>query len=264
MQGASACNVAWFGIPWDYELYDQFIRRIRRDGTLALQIFNHLLLVKCTIDELKLQALRGKDLTQSGLMRALNAEIRRDADTLAAGDHAANERSETMVAKLTRPGAATPAAQVAQEQTGAVQPKGWANRGAAAQTDVEDTAPATQRERIQEQINPEKAPARGAAFGRRVQEAAEAIQGTNENVQEHSNGVRTDQPDPVAVVRQPRTRGPAKMADPVPASERTNFDGLVIARAKVLAIAFADPAMELEDGLAVADELWKWASAVKA
>jgi hypothetical protein len=35
MQEFSAADVAWFGITWDQELYDQLIRRIRRDGTKA-------------------------------------------------------------------------------------------------------------------------------------------------------------------------------------------------------------------------------------
>ncbi len=52
MQGASAAHVAWFSITWDYELYDQLIRRIRRSGTEATQIFNHLIVVKGSIDEL--------------------------------------------------------------------------------------------------------------------------------------------------------------------------------------------------------------------
>lgn len=148
MQGASACNVAWFGIPWDYELYDQFIRRIRRDGTQALQIFNHLLLVKNTIDELKLQALRGKDLTQAGLMRALNAEFRRDADSPATGAPVAQRRNDEMVAKLTRPAVAgqhldPPATQqvVQAESQHVVRPTSWGQRPAT-------QAPETQQERI--------------------------------------------------------------------------------------------------------------------
>jgi hypothetical protein len=273
MQGASAANVCWFGIPWDYELYDQFIRRIRRDGTQALQIFNHLLIVKGTIDELKLLALAGKDLTQSGLMRALNAEIRRDADTVAAPADAAHERSETMVAKLTRPGGA---GQVQTQQetapSGEVKPKGWGGRPAGAQSDVEDHAPATQRERIQEQISADApAPAR-TGFGRRTEAAADAIRnGEQEQAQEAQPEAEAPKPT--------RTRAPRTPAAE-PATERNvpdlaqltdlvlNAAGLAsasnarlaAARVEVLKIAFADPAMELADGLEIADALWKWAS----
>lgn len=178
-----------------------------------------------------------------------------------------------MVAKLTRPGG--PAAgqtqtqerpQATQEQP-AVQPKSWAGRGAAA-TDAQPD----QRERIQEQINPERAETGGrSAFGRRTQEAAEALQnqpvdGSEDQKQDTSNGVRTDQ-DPTPRTR--RTRTAPIVAEPVaaaPAVEMPDNSGaiLVLARAKVLAVAFADPACELADGLEIADELWKWASDVES
>jgi len=266
MQGASACNVAWFGIPWDYELYDQFIRRIRRDGTGALQIFNHLLLVKSTMDELKLQALRGKDLTQSGLMRALNAEIRRDAGTLATGEHVANGRNETMVAKLTRPGAPAaapaPAPQAQQEPQAAVQPKGWANRGAAAPA---ADAPQDQQERIQEQINPEKAPVRAAGFGRPGSQTAEpqADQQPDANVTEKPARTRAPraQKDDAPASAAPSVEVVAAIVRDAAASAGAGRERLVAARVEVLKIAFADPAMEVADGLEIADLLWKWADA---
>jgi hypothetical protein len=115
MQEFSAQDVAWFSIPWDFELYDQFIRRIRRDGTKAEQIFNHLLIVLGTIDELKLAALRGKDLTQTGLMRALNAEILRDGDTPPAPGAAAPTKMSETAMKLSRPGGAAQAPQQQQQ-----------------------------------------------------------------------------------------------------------------------------------------------------
>jgi hypothetical protein len=72
MQEFSAADVAWFSITWDFELYDQLIRRIRRDGTQGHPDFNHLIVVKNTIDELKLAALRDKDLTQRALFEHRN------------------------------------------------------------------------------------------------------------------------------------------------------------------------------------------------
>jgi hypothetical protein len=175
MQGASACNVAWFGITWDYELYDQFIRRIWRDGTKAGQVFNHLLLVKGTIDELKLVALRSKDMTQSGLLRALNSEIRRNADALAAGVSAVNDRrNEPVVMKLSRPGtAAAPAQDNAPADTGkVVTPKGWGKpAAAAAPAQVETQAPAAQQERIQENLR-----TGGSAFSGNVADKVASIQ----------------------------------------------------------------------------------------
>lgn len=182
MQEGSAYNVAWFGITWDFELYDQFIRRIMRSGTKAAQIFNHLLIVRGTIDELKLEALRGKDMTQTGLLRALNNAISREqAETQGAGDTGPNDdrRLPTMVARLsTQAGPATAApvhhapaaAPAAQEQP--VRPAGWGKppadgAGAPVHTD--------QRERIQDQIAPAPAEAARAAFSAPVAAATEAV-----------------------------------------------------------------------------------------
>lgn len=202
MQGASACNVAWFGITWDYELYDQFIRRIWRDGTKAGQVFNHLLLVKGTIDELKLVALRSKDMTQSDLLKALNSEIRRSADARAAGDTAA--RSEPVVMKLSRPGTAAPAPaqdNVAPSGGEVVRPKGWGKPAAvSAQIDVEDVAPADQKDRIQENLRT----GGNSAFSANVADKVASIQAEHgqddarlapgESEQEHLNGDKAEKP----------------------------------------------------------------------
>lgn len=172
MQGFSACDVAWFSITWDYELYDQFIRRIWRDGTQAVQIFNHLIVVKDTIDELKLTALRDKDFTQRSLLSALNTEILRDAETQGAGVAAQHYGDNTM--KLSRPGAAQEAPAPVSQAAPAERPvpRGWgaasASHGAGAPTPVENS----QRERIQEQINPE---ANRSAFTKGVTEQADNI-----------------------------------------------------------------------------------------
>lgn len=212
MQGASACNVAWFGITWDYELYDQFIRRIRRDGTLALQIFNHLLVVKDTIDELKYAALCGKEMTQSNLLRALNTEIRRSAETQAARASGATVQETTMM-KLSRPGGATQETTQAATPAGDAKPagKGW---GGKAKTQEPESQPEPgQQERIAEQLEGKSEGARSAFTGG-VSKLREQIQDEHggEQAQETSNGVRTDAPDP-APVKEPRKT--AEKASPV-------------------------------------------------
>lgn len=67
----SGNNVCWYSIPWDLELYDQFIRRIRRQGQKAEQVFVHHIVAKDTIDEVKMRALKRKIKTQQGLLDAL-------------------------------------------------------------------------------------------------------------------------------------------------------------------------------------------------
>lgn len=201
MQEANACHVAWFSITWDYELYDQLIRRIRRSGNKALQVFNHLLVVKGSIDELKLAALGGKEMTQSGLMRALNAVILHDGDTQGTG--LVGQAGDNDM-KLSRPGGQQPAQQ--QQPTAAAdkpQPKGWGSKANTQEAGGQED----QRDRIQEKINPE---ANRSAFTKGTQEAAAAIENGS---QDQANDVQ--QPDPA-----PRTRrrAAAPAGDTAPAA----------------------------------------------
>jgi hypothetical protein len=277
MQGASACNVCWFGITWDFELYDQFIRRIWRDGTKAGQVFNHLLVVKGTIDELKLAALEHKDMTQSGLLRALNTEIRRNADTHAAGDAAANDRrNEPVVMKLSRPGTAAAPAQDNNtntnqgQQTGeVVRPKGWGKPagGAVAQQEPEQ-APAGQQERIQETLRT----GGSSAFSGNVADKVANI------VAEHGGGELADgkgQEIAADAPRKTRTRsasageaaGAALGAAPVINLDAkhsvtvpdTSNSRLIAARVALLT-AVMPLAESPEQAMEVADGLWQWAA----
>lgn len=102
LQYSSCAHVCWFSPPWDLELYQQFIRRIHRQGNEAQRVVNHLLCVKDTIDELALAALRDKDTTQSRLLRGLNTEILRDAETQAGGVPVETRTVQMTVAKLSR------------------------------------------------------------------------------------------------------------------------------------------------------------------
>lgn len=64
-------HVCWHTLTWDFELYDQFIRRVLRQGNKAKTIFVHHILAKGTIDELVLQVLRSKAKGQQALFDAL-------------------------------------------------------------------------------------------------------------------------------------------------------------------------------------------------
>lgn len=165
MQEGQAYNVAWFSVSWDWELYDQFIRRVRRDGNTTTRIFNHLLIVRGTIDELKLAAVHDKDFTERRLVTTLNHEILREAQE-AAGE-------KPMVAKLSKPphGDAAPTPTTAQVVTHAT-PAGAAGGWGAPTTDT------SQRERIQETIAPapDRASAAAAAFSGGVQAAQGAVE----------------------------------------------------------------------------------------
>lgn len=70
LQGAGH-HVAWFSLTWNYELYDQFNRRVRRQGNKAKRVFIHHLIAEGTIDSAILTALKSKRRGQNALFEAL-------------------------------------------------------------------------------------------------------------------------------------------------------------------------------------------------
>lgn len=71
MQDGNAQHVILHSMLWDYELYDQLIRRLRRSGNKADRVFVHHIVMRDTIDEAKLLAMRRKKNDQGGLMDAM-------------------------------------------------------------------------------------------------------------------------------------------------------------------------------------------------
>jgi SNF2 family DNA or RNA helicase len=72
LQGA--CNhVAWHTLTWDFELYDQLIRRVRRQGQKERRVFVHHIMASGTIDEVILMVLKSKDRGQQALFTALKS-----------------------------------------------------------------------------------------------------------------------------------------------------------------------------------------------
>ena len=63
-------NVVWFGLNWSLELYQQFNARVYRQGQTKT-VFVHHLICENTIDEVVMQSLNDKDVTQQSLMKAL-------------------------------------------------------------------------------------------------------------------------------------------------------------------------------------------------
>lgn len=67
------CHLAWFGLTFNYEHYEQTIRRLRRSGQKSSRVWNHLLAAQGTVDEVKLAAMRSKEKGQRALLDALRA-----------------------------------------------------------------------------------------------------------------------------------------------------------------------------------------------
>ena len=70
-------HVAWASLTWDYELYDQFIRRVQRQGNKHKRVYVHQIVATDTVDELLLVALKSKKKGQNALFDALNTLIKK-------------------------------------------------------------------------------------------------------------------------------------------------------------------------------------------
>lgn len=137
-QEGGAGHICWFSCDFNLELYDQFIRRIRRQGNDRERVINHRLIVLGTIDELVYEALEIKDTTQARLLRAVLRVLKPQP----AGDEA--DQPETNLMSIRRVGAQGGAPQVAaapiQPQTtrtvappGGAGLSGWQGQASAAQ-----------------------------------------------------------------------------------------------------------------------------------
>ena len=71
--GHIAC---WFGLNWSLELYNQFNARLPREGQLNEVIIHHIVM-KNSIEETVLKALKDKENTEQDLLQALKRDIRR-------------------------------------------------------------------------------------------------------------------------------------------------------------------------------------------
>lgn len=64
-------HVAWHSMTWDFELYDQFIRRVLRQGNKSKKVFVHHIMARGTVDEAMLAAVKSKKKGQNALFDAL-------------------------------------------------------------------------------------------------------------------------------------------------------------------------------------------------
>lgn len=73
LQEGQAHHILWFNIPWDYELYDQYIRRLLRQGNAVSAVFVYHVIARKTVDEAKMRALSSKGRGQKALLDALKS-----------------------------------------------------------------------------------------------------------------------------------------------------------------------------------------------
>jgi len=70
LQNACA-HVAFLTLTWNLENFDQFIKRVLRQGNNALRVIVHLIMARGTVDEVVWNTLQGKDVTQTNFLRKL-------------------------------------------------------------------------------------------------------------------------------------------------------------------------------------------------
>ena len=75
-QKSNAHHIAHFTLTWDFELYDQFNRRLRRQGNTASKLFVYHFMVKDSVEESVAYALVRKNKTQRALLDALKSRKR--------------------------------------------------------------------------------------------------------------------------------------------------------------------------------------------
>jgi len=72
-----ACNnIVNFGLMYNFELWEQMIFRVYRQGNDARHIMHHIIMTKDTNDDIVLKLLEQKGLTQQGLKEALQIQIK--------------------------------------------------------------------------------------------------------------------------------------------------------------------------------------------
>jgi hypothetical protein len=73
LQHGGAAHLAHYSNTYNYETWDQILRRIRRQGSKATRIFRHIPIIRDSTDEDRMYALGNKEKGQNALFEALMA-----------------------------------------------------------------------------------------------------------------------------------------------------------------------------------------------
>ncbi|CAM3776944.1 SNF2-related protein [Litorimonas haliclonae] len=69
-------TLVWYGLNWSLELYQQFNKRLHRQGQTKPVIAHHII-IKDSVDETVMAALEAKNTTQKALLDALKKDVKR-------------------------------------------------------------------------------------------------------------------------------------------------------------------------------------------
>ena len=76
LQGGSCANIVWYTPTFHFENYEQFNRRVYRQGNKAERVIVHRILARKTVDEAVARSIHSKDKTQRALFDALKEYAR--------------------------------------------------------------------------------------------------------------------------------------------------------------------------------------------
>lgn len=71
-------HVAFYSFVWDFEAYDQYYRRVYRQGQRSKRVHVHRIIAENTIDEAVLASMNTKGATQTSLFNALKAHLKKE------------------------------------------------------------------------------------------------------------------------------------------------------------------------------------------
>lgn len=80
LQESDAFNIIWFTLTWDFELYDQLVRRLRRQGNKATRINVYHMIGRDTVEEDVARTIVRKDRSQRELLDAIKDRRQRPAE----------------------------------------------------------------------------------------------------------------------------------------------------------------------------------------
>lgn len=69
------CTNVWFGLTWNYEFYDQFNRRLRRQGQVHSVTSHHLIMKNSIEDQLVMPSLNAREMSMMDLLIFMRKEI---------------------------------------------------------------------------------------------------------------------------------------------------------------------------------------------
>lgn len=127
-------HIIWHSLTWNFEFYDQFIKRVLRQGNLHKSVYVHRIIARNTVDEVKIMALNNKQRTQKDLFDALKNYFKRKSFTsgestgkMVSGHETSNKTKGVTMSKFSKKPREDNAEPLQKSVEPAKRPKLWTN-----------------------------------------------------------------------------------------------------------------------------------------